>query len=105
MDVVEGWNGGRTTSKIFFQGIIKQEVLINPKISGAYFAFEIDTLESKPSRNGKWLNFGLLEDAWHFFTLSLPNNFLKRSSFVGYLNVIGEDYWKKENHKLNCTLK
>jgi hypothetical protein len=33
------------------------------KISGAYSASEIDTLESKLSRNGKWLNFGSIEDA------------------------------------------
>lgn len=101
---VEGWDGGNTNEKVQVSAEVKEKKLVHATLDGAYKTDYVDELLGKVSTNGKWLKFKYFEDAWCWFSLTLPENFAERSKFPGFIDVKCEGY-SRESFEVTCNLK
>jgi hypothetical protein len=95
-EVVEGWSGSPTKSFVNFKALVLDTtVLSHVEISGAYNATSAgETVRAKadPTLQYSRYQFGAVEDAWHWFFLLLPKDFMQTNgSFQGALQVYKED--------------
>lgn len=89
---VEGWDGGNTNEKVQFLSKVNGKTLVGPELNGAYKASLNGDLFGTKSTNGKWVKYKYLEDAWCWFSVSLPLEFDKTSKFTGFVDVQCEGY-------------
>lgn len=111
---VDGWIAVDTNDYVRFTAYVESEtVLRNPEISGAYSA-SLDqgndgtiTLNN-PEKNSEYprYRFEAIEDAWHWFFLMLPKNYLQsKGSFKASLQMYREDVYTPEYIDMNCFVK
>jgi hypothetical protein len=101
---VEGWDGSNTNENVLLSSTIKGKDLVNPILDGAYKADYVGDLIGKTSTNGKWVKYKYLEDAWCWFSVSLPVNFTTSKKFPGFVDVHCEGY-SRDSFEVLCQSK
>jgi hypothetical protein len=114
LEKVDGWNASSTYDYVRFSAYIESEtVLRSPEISGAYSA-SLDqgnngsiTLNN-PDKDSQFprYRFEALEDAWHWFFLMLPKNYLQeKGSFKASFQMYREEVYTPEYIDMSCFVK
>jgi len=105
LEDVEGWVDGRTNEKLRYTAYINgPKELGDAVVKGA---FESDKRDLKTLRESKnFMKFDVLEDAWHWFELSVPKDMSTlKHEFIAYVNVYYEEHYGYNGVKMKCFVK
>lgn len=111
---VDGWIAVDTHDYVRFSAYVESEtVLRNPEISGAYSA-SLDQGDdgtitlANADKNSQYprYRFEAIEDAWHWFFLMLPKNYLQtKGKFKASLQMYREEVYSPEYIDMSCFVK
>jgi hypothetical protein len=109
LTVVEGWSGVSTRDYVYYTAtILNSRTLSQVLISGAYSATTgVNEVRAKADPTDKYprYQFSAVEDAWHWFFLLVPKNYLNvKSPFKAALQVFTEDSPTPQYIDMECGL-
>ncbi len=108
LEKVEGWDYGGTDDFVQYTAFVESETsLLKAQISGAYTSDSRDlTADADPTNKYSRLRFQALEDAWKWFNLLLPKDFLSfNKEFEGSIQFYTEDSSTPEYIDMSCSVK
>jgi hypothetical protein len=104
----EGWDSGNTHDFVYLTASVSGSALVDPVATGAYQADFRGELGWLLSPNRSWLRYKTLEDAWCWYTVTLPLGFQAKSKgerFIGFIDRLCEDQSGQESIRLSCSLR
>lgn len=107
-EVIEGWNAVTTKAKLTYTAYVESSTSLKKAVvTGAYFSDARDlTASPDPDNQYNRYKFAVLEDAWHWFNLFVPKNFLDiEGTFPGSVQQYFEESYVPRYIDMNCFVK
>ncbi len=105
---IEGWDGGNTYEKVKLSAHLSDKKIVDPVLNGAYKASYEGALSGKVSTNSKWIKYKYLQDAWCWYSVSVPADFNNQKRFAGFIDMRCEGYSFAtviNSIQVNCQLR